>query len=196
MLKKSLLAVVIAGAMVTGAQAADMNGYLFGNVGKTSVDVDGIPGGSTDERDTGYKIGAGVQLNPYFGLEFQYADLGSAGTSGLVEVPDFGVFNVKTDASTKGLGANLVGTIPFERVKVFGKVGYHRLKTDFSIRVSDGFESGSASDSETKWTTSFGAGVSFAVTPQFDVLAEVERFRKVAGEFDIDLASVGLRYNF
>src|SRR5690554_7128578 len=74
MMRKTLLAVLIAGAMVSGVQAAvsHVNGYLFGHVGQADYDTgsfySGVPG-SLDEKDTAFKIGAGVQLNSYVSIE-------------------------------------------------------------------------------------------------------------------------------
>ena len=71
---------------------------------------------------------------------------------------------------------------------------------------------GSFSDSESKtvrkWTPSFGVGASYAITQELAVVAEYERYQDVANKkvdvygdktsfkHNIDLASVGLRYNF
>jgi len=216
MLRKSLLAVLVSGLMVTAAQAADnqVNGYLFGSVGKADADtpdfirdldreLNGIGSVAAvafnsdyDGKDTAFKVGAGVQLNRYVGLEFQYIDLGSANYK--AELTDgFDTLSAKIDGDTDGFGANLVGTLPLERFKLFGKLGYHQLETKAKQKVSlVGVDSFSESDSTTEWVTSFGVGASYAFTPQVELVAEYEQYSDVADEYDVDFGSIGLRYNF
>ena len=95
MFRKSLLVMMVSGAMVAGVQAAEVqpNGYLFGNIGQSDAQKPSIVkeyeadvqqaiangwdvSSSFDDTDTAYKIGAGLQLNSYVGIEFQYTDLG------------------------------------------------------------------------------------------------------------------------
>lgn len=193
MFRKSLLAVMVSGLMVAGVQAAEnqVNGYLFGNIGQADYDLGNLYQGfigSVDETDTAFKLGAGVQLNPYIGIEFQYVDLGEAS----YKEPGY-----KEMVEVEGFGANLVATLPLDRFKLYGKVGYHKLK--FEAQIKDDFL-GTWSDSEKDWITSYAVGATYALTPQFEVVAEYERYDDVADKFDvnidIDLATIGLRYNF
>ncbi|QJD60199.1 porin family protein [Pseudomonas sp. gcc21] len=193
MFKKTLLAALVSGVMISGVQAAEIqpNGYLFGNVGQASYDFgsayDGAPG-SLDDEDTAFKIGAGIQLNRFVGVEFQYLDLGEA----TYQEPGF-----KQIAEVEGYGANLVGTIPVDRFKLYGKVGYHKLELDFTEKEVGWLD---WNESEKDWVTSYAVGATFALTPQFEIAAEYERYDDVADKFDVnvdvDLASIGLRYNF
>ena len=199
MMRKTLLAVLVSGFMVTGAQAAgnQVNGYLFGNVGQADYDFGSYFKpfvGSVDEKDTAFKVGAGVQLNQYVGVEFQYVDLGEATYK--ERNPTF-----QETIEVSGYGANLVGTLPLNRFKLYGKLGYHQLEADY--KAKDAFDSASSSNKD--WITSYAVGATFVITPQFEVALEYERYNDVeyrdlvAGrkvEADIDLASVGLRYNF
>ncbi|MFA5678933.1 MAG: porin family protein [Pseudomonas sp.] len=194
MMRKTLLAVLVSGLMVSGVQAADnqVNGYLFGNVGQADYDLGNYFKpfiGSVDDTDTAFKIGAGIQLNSYVGIEFQYVDLGEA----TYKEPGY-----KEMVEVEGYGMNLVGTIPLDRVKLYGKLGYHKMEFEARGKL-DGF--GTVwSGSEKDWVTSYALGTTFAVTPQFELVAEYERYDDVADKVDlnvdIDLASVGLRYNF
>ena len=194
MMRKTLLAVLVSGAMVSGAQAAgdQVNGYLFGNVGQADYDFGNYFKpfiGSVDDTDTAFKVGAGVQLNPFVGIEFQYVDLGEA----TYKEP-----NYKEMVEVEGYGMNVVGTIPLDRVKLYGKVGYHKM--EFEARgKQDGF--GTVwSGSEKDWVVSYALGATFAIIPQLELVAEYERYDDVADKVglnvDIDLASLGLRYNF
>jgi len=213
MFRKSLLAVMVSGLMVAGVQAAEnqVNGYLFGNVGQADADVpslvEDIDGAlafradfwglgfrsSFDEKDTAFKIGAGIQLNRYVGVEFQYIDLGSLEYKAtLTDGLDTATAKIKGD--TDGFGMNLVGTLPFDRFKLFGKVGYHKLETEVSVKVLGTMFD--ASESEKEWVTSYGIGASYAFTPQLELVAEYEQYRDVADDYDVDFGSIGLRYNF
>ena len=193
MMRKSLLAVLVSGLMVTGVQAAEnqVNGYLFGNVGQADYDFGkafkGAPG-SLDEKDTAFKVGAGVQLNPYVAVEFQWVDLGEA----TYKEPGY-----KGLASIDGYGANIVGTLPLDRFKLYGKVGYHKLEMEVKDK-DDFWDDWSASEKD--WITSYAVGATYMLTPQFEVGAEYERYDDVADKFDVnvdvDLASLTLRYNF
>ena len=193
MMRKTLLAVLVSGLMVSGVQAADnqVNGYLFGHVGQADYDFgsffSGAPG-SLDDEDTAFKIGAGIQLTPFVGIEFQYMDLGEA----TYKQP-----GRKLIGEVEGYGANLVGTLPLDRFKLYGKLGYHNVEmelTDKEVGWPDW------SDSKKDWVVSYAVGATFALTPQFEIAAEYERYDDVADKFDanvdIDLASIGLRYNF
>ena len=224
MLRKSLLAVMVSGLMVAGAQAAEnqVNGYLFGNIGQSDADAssvrneldvvaDDLAGAlgfdqgysSPDEKDSAFKIGAGLQLNKHIAIEFQYLELGDITYKARgADSVSGATGQLKATAGTSGFGANLVGTLPFDRFKLFGKVGYHKLETDVkaSISITDhpilGSVRESASDDGSEWVTSYGVGASYAFTPQIELVAEYERYQDVADEYDVDFGSIGLRYNF
>ena len=191
MLKKTLLAAVVLGLSATAVQADDVSGYLSGNVGQSDT-----KGGGTD---TAYKIAVGLQANQYVALEAQYIDLGEGKAKAYVAVDDVTV-RAKGAFDTKGFGANLVGTLPLDDFKLFGKVGYHRLETKGTVKgtATKGTQTLNfkVKDKTNEWVPSFGVGASYAFTPAIEVVAEYERYKKVADSYDVDLASVGLRYNF
>ncbi|QIB50776.1 porin family protein [Pseudomonas sp. OIL-1] len=193
MLKKTLLAALVSGVMISGVQAAEIqpNGYLFGNVGQSEVDLDALSdaGLSTDDNSSAFKVGAGIQLNRYLGIEFQYVDLGefTAKTG-----------SAKAEITSTGLGANLVATLPVDRFKLYGKVGYHKMETEGRIIFAG---STVLSEDEDENIQSFAVGASFALMPELEVLAEYERYKDMSedlteSEEDVDFISIGLRYNF
>lgn len=215
MFRKTLLVALVSGAMVSGVQAAGVqaNGYLFGSVGQSDAEKPGLVkdldaglqvdiangwqgSSSFDDTDTAFKVGAGVQLNSYVGVELQYIDLGEIAYK-LSETNGANALDYKMSAGTKGYGGNVVGTLPLDQFKLFGKVGYHKLKTKVKQDISvTGVGQVKGSDSANEWVTSYGIGASFAFTPQVELVAEYERYRDVADEYDVDFASIGLRYNF
>lgn len=221
MLKKTLLAAAVFACATTAVQANEVSGYLTGSIGQAKAEKpkfvkeeQGIfkeLGGSTssDRTDTAYKIAVGLKVNPYIALEAQYIDLGKASYKGSISVPGFGSYSEKIDFKTSGFGANLVGTLPLDDFTLFAKAGYHYLKTKGTLKeygsiVGEGSFSESGSDNVRRWTPSFGVGASYNITPELAVVAEYERYQDVADKkvqgvnfkHDIDLASVGLRYNF
>ncbi len=197
MLKKTLLAAVVLGLSTTAVQANEVSGYVTGSMGQTDSK------GFDTNNKLGYKIAVGLQANQYVALEAQYTDLGkpkdkASGRALVNGVP--GNVNVKGTAETRGLGANLVGTLPLDDFKLFAKVGYHRLETKvkgtatasaLGVSYSEKF-----SGKEREWVPSFGAGASYAIMPELEIIAEYERYKSVADDYDVDFASVGLRYNF
>lgn len=186
MFKKTMLAAVIVGFSTLGAVAQaeeNTSGYLFGSLGQSDADVSG----ATDTEDTAWKLGGGLQLSPNWGVELQYTDLGSVEG----DVPTgLGIF--EADLDTQGWGGNLVGTLPFERFHLFGKLGYHRLETEVTV-TGLGV---SASDSEDEWVVSYGFGAGYELTSNLDIVAEYEMYSDVADEYDVDMLSAGLRYSF
>lgn len=189
MLKKTLVAAVVLGLAATTAQANEVTGYLSGNVGQSDAK------GFRNDTDTAYKIAVGLQVNPYVALEAQYIDLGKPSDKGSLVYRD-NTYNYKGSAETKGLGANLVGTLPLDEFKLFAKVGYHRLETKAKVHVAGAGIAASASDKDREWAPSFGVGASYAFTPALEAVAEYERYKDVADMYDVDFASLGLRYTF
>jgi OOP family OmpA-OmpF porin len=182
MLKKTLLAAVVLGLATTAVQANEVSGYATYSLGQTdsrSFDTN---------KKIGHKVAVGLQANQFVGLEAQYTDLGNPNIKGSVAGHP-----AKLSAQTRGLGANLVGTLPLNDFKLFAKVGYHKMETKGSLKI-DGF--GSESDKVREWVPSLGVGGAYTLTPVFDVVAEYERYQDVADDYNVDFASVGIRYNF
>lgn len=187
MLKKVLLAALVSSLAATAVQADDVSGYVTGSLGLSDSK------GANKNTDFAYKMVVGLQVNPYVALEGQYIDLGKPNEKFLV-ADNFGnIYRAKATADTKGLGANIVGTLPLDDFKLFAKAGYHKMETKVKLKI-DGL--GSESFREREWVPSLGLGGSYALAPEFEVVAEYERYKDVADSYNVDLASVGLRYNF
>lgn len=182
MLKKTLLAAVVLGLSATAVQASDVSGYATFSLGQTDSK------GFDTKKKVGHKIAVGVQANEFVGLEAQYTDLGKPKAKGFIAGNP-----ARVTAETRGLGANLVGTLPMNDFKLFAKVGYHKMETKFKAKITG---MGSASAKEREWVPSFGFGGAYTLTPELDLVAEYERYNDVADDYDVDFASVGVRYNF
>lgn len=181
------------------AQYDSVGVYLFGNVGQAEIDQDddelGGPGiaSSTDDEDTGYKLGLGLQLNRYFALEGAWVDLGEYS----YKASD-GVNSLKADVEVSGFGGNLVGRLPFDYgLSVYAKAGWHQLEYDASVKFNG---ISLDDDDETDTVGSWAVGGAWQFAPQFSVVAEFERYMDVGedlggDEVDIDFWSIGLRYD-
>ena len=204
MFKKTLLAVTTIGLCSASAisQAQEVQPYLFASLGQSDADlsttdfISGRPDISTslDNKDTAWKIGAGLKLNQYVAFEADYVDLGE-----VVFRSTDGVNSLRLGEETEGYGFNGILTLPLDNFSLFAKVGYHRLKTEFDISEGSEFNS-----SEAEWVTSFGVGGGYNLGEHLTLLAEFERYRDVGGEpapgvgdeYDVDLITAGVRYNF
>jgi OOP family OmpA-OmpF porin len=149
---------------------------------------------STDERDTGYKLFVGKQLNRYLALEFGYFDLGkfsfNSTTSGN------GVLN--GEAGFRGVNLDLLAQLPLsERLSLLGRVGanYAKASTHFSgnrLMAVTGPD-----HSERKLNAKAGLGLEYKLSEALALRGEVERYRvndAVGNRGDVDLLSVSLVY--
>ncbi len=207
MLKKTLVAAVVVGmgSLSLMANAGEAyNGYLFGAVGQADhkissstrndldASINSVPGvvvnsSSLDTKDTAWKIGAGIRAHENVAFEFQYVDLGEARYKA-----DTNLGRLTAPIETRGLGANAVFILPLDSVELFAKVGYHQMRS--KVRASIGGVS--SSESEKKWRTGMGLGAAVSLSQDFAVTGEYERYRNIAGDYNVDMWSLGLRYKF
>ena len=183
--------------------------YVGGNVGGTRADFnnDAINSGLTnqgftvnsttrDNRDTGYKLFGGYQINPNFAIESGYFDLGRFGYSSTTTPT--GSFNGST--RVKGLNLDLVGMVPLsERLSAFGRVGaaYARSRANFSSTgaVPLNFSNRDRNRTDVK----YGLGLQYAVTDALALRAEIERYRisdPLRNRGNVNMASLGMIYRF
>lgn len=191
------------------AVADDSGWYAGANVGQSRSKIDNdritselLSGGLTattitdDDRDTGYKVFGGYQVNKYFGVEGGYFNLGKTGFKATTSPT--GTLN--GDIKVQGLNLDLVGTLPItEKFSAFGRAGviYAQAKDSFSGTGAVTVYDSSPSKSETNYK--YGVGVQYAFTESLAMRAEAERYRvndAVGNDGDIDLVSLGLIYRF
>jgi len=180
--------------------------YLGAGVGQAHANVDaqrliGALGAHGDavafganERDAGYKLYAGKQLNPYFAIEGGYVDLGKFGFHSTTSAA--GVLN--GEARFKGLNLDLVAMLPLsQRWSVYGRAGanYGKTTTDFSGNRLNAVTA--PHDTAHKVNAEAGLGLEFKLSEALAMRAEVERHRvndAVGNRGDIDLWSLNLVY--
>lgn len=191
------------------AHASEPGWYIGANVGQSraTFDTDEIFGGlsdrgftvtsySEDERDTGYKLFGGYQLNRYFALEGGYFHLGEFD------------FNAETmpqgtlDGSLElyGVNVDVVGILPFtDKFSAFGRIGVNYAKADASLDGGGAVTTLDPNSSERGTNYKLGVGLEYAFTESVAMRVEAERYRvddAFDAKGDVDLFSVGVLYRF
>jgi OOP family OmpA-OmpF porin len=199
----------LAATSTSAVKAEDAGWYMGGNIGQSTADIDNekitrnlLDGGfseimiDNDDRDTGYKLFGGYQLNRNFALEGGYFDLGEFSYTATT-MP---VGTLDGHMKLRGINLDLLGFIPFsEKFSAFGRVGvnYAEAKDRFSGTGAVNVLSPRADERDTN--LKLGAGVQYAFTDALAMRVEAERYRindAVGNKGDIDLVSVGLLYRF
>ena len=153
-----------------------------------------VTGFTKDQRDTGYKLFVGRQLNQYFAMEAGYFDLGKfdfkSSTSGN------GVLN--GEAGLRGVNLDLLGQLPLsQRVSLLGRVGMHYSKTNTEFSGNRLLGANNTHASERKLNAKLGLGLEYKFSEALALRGEVERYRLndgVGNRGDADLYSVSLVY--
>jgi OOP family OmpA-OmpF porin len=136
-----------------------------------------------DQRDTGWKVYGGGQINRIFGLEVGYTDFGRVTASG-------------GETKAWALPISLTAGVPIgDRFSIFAKGGGLYSRTDVKVDLNDTF---SARGDTNGWGWTYGAGMAFAVTKNLQIRADWDRYRLdfVGGRQDVDLATAGLQWRF
>ena len=194
------------------ADSGDLAGwYGVGSVGRSSLEnssknnIDsaltsaGASGlsSSLDKHDTAYKLQLGYQFTPNWAVEGGYVDLGKFDYRA-----NFTGGSANGQAKATGWNIAGVGTYPInEQFSVFGKLGMIDAKVKENVFASGPVGTASGSESATKWKANFGAGVTYNVSKNLGVRAELERFDKLGdngktGESNVNLLSLGVAYKF
>lgn len=153
-----------------------------------------VTGFTKDQRDTGYKLFVGRQLNQYVAVEGGYFDLGKfnfqSTTSGN------GVLNGQ--AAFRGVNLDLLGQLPLsQRLSLLGRVGMHYTKTNTEFSGNRLLGSTNTHASERKLNAKLGLGLEYKFSEALALRGEVERYRlndAVGNRGDADLYSVSLVY--
>lgn len=149
---------------------------------------------TTDERDRGFTVFLGKQLNRYFSVEAGLFDLGKFN----VAATTTGNGTLRGEAGFRGANLDLVGQYPLsERWSALGRVGaqYARTSTDFAgnrlAAVSN------PHPRESGFGAKLGLGLEYKVSEALALRGEVSRWcinDAVGNRGDVDLISLGLVY--
>jgi len=137
-----------------------------------------------DKRDTGWKVYAGGTINRILGLEVGYTDFGRIAASG-------------GETKAWAVPITLTAGVPIgPRFNIFAKGGglYGRTDITRGADLNDSFDDGNRNG----WGWTYGAGLSFGVTRNLFIRADLDRYKLdfVGGRRDIDLATAGLQWRF
>lgn len=212
------IAIVLALLGASGIASAQQTGFYLGaGVGQSNISTGdlandiaselraaGATNVSSDEnnRDTGWKIFAGYQFNPYLAVEGGYVDFGKydAKVTGMAGTADVNIYG---EVDSQAMFFDVVGHLPAnESFSVFGKVGLAFTWTDASASGNVGnFFSASANASENEVVPKLGVGFRYNITKQIGVRAEYEYYFNVGksdttGESDIEMWGVGMTFHF
>ena len=197
-------------AIASNCALADETGWYGGaNIARSSATIDdaritsglaaaGFTTNSISDRDrnTGYKVFGGYQINQNFAVEGGYFDLGKFGYTASTTPAG----TLSGNMRVSGLSLDLVGSLPlFERFSAFGRVGvnYARTRDNFSGTGALGLINSNPSANGTNYK--LGLGLQYALSEAWSVRGELERLRVkdgIGNRGDIDMASVGLVYRF
>ncbi|MDP3761878.1 MAG: outer membrane beta-barrel protein [Ramlibacter sp.] len=198
-------------ALAQNAAPISSGWYMGGNIGRTTQDADNaaITNGlaaqglattsiNSDDRDRGYKVFGGYQLNRNFAIEGGYFDLGSFGYT--AQTAPLG--SQSGDVRYKGMNLDLVGILPFtDKLSAIGRVGVTSTKASgsYSATGAAGVPFGNANPSERTTNPKVGVGLMYDFTPSLGVRVEAERYRvkdAFRNKNHVDMMSVGLVYRF
>ncbi|MBL4622396.1 MAG: outer membrane beta-barrel protein [Immundisolibacteraceae bacterium] len=181
------------GVVMAAPVIADEGYYIAIGAGTTEADdtCDELVGvgfaGSCDDRDRGWKVVGGYQIDENFGVEVFYADLGKADAVGTI-----GATPATADVDLDGFGVSLTGTLPLtEQLSLLGRVGMYRWDANGSASL--GAVSVSANDDGTDLT--YGVGIQYSFTDHLGLRVEWERFEEVADD-DVQLISASVVWAF
>ena len=157
-------------------------GYVGLNLGRSNWgdSCEGISGiFDCDDSAFSGKIYTGGLISRMVGLEIGYVNFGR---------PDTQFGNWKAH----GVNASIVANLPIDPVNLFARFG-----TTYGWTTTPA-GTGQFSGDDDGFGISYGAGIGFDVTPQFQITAEWDRtrFNFVNGDEDLDMYSIGVRYKF
>ncbi len=149
---------------------------------------------STDERDTGYKLFVGRQLNRYLALEGGYFDLGKFSFRSATS----GNGSLNGEAGFRGVNLDLVAQLPLsERLSLLGRAGASYTKTSTHFSGDRLFAVTDPDPRERKLNAKAGLGLEYKFSEALALRGELERYRlsdAVGNRGDADLYSLSLVY--
>jgi len=184
--------------------------YMGAGVGRTRAKIynndlanrmagAGLPltGFNADNKDTGYKLFLGKQLNRYLAVEAGYFDLGEFSFDAMTTNSRM----LHGETKFRGVNLDLVGRLPLTERLTFlarGGVQYTKAKTHFSGSRLDAVTVANPPN-EGRRHGKYGVGLEYALSENMALRGEVERYRvtdAVQNRGDIDTATVSLVWKF
>jgi len=151
---------------------------------------------TSDDRDTGYKVFGGYQMNPWLGVELGYFHLGKQRFTNTT-VP---LGALQGQLRSQGVNLDLVGTVPMTtNLSGLLRVGvaYARTRAEFTGTGAVAVTNPTPSDRSAN--LKLGVGLQYAFNPSVLLRGEFERYRNsdaVGGHGHVNLLSASLVFPF
>lgn len=210
-MNKALLVATVSLAIGMSSAAQAENYYVFGDYGRSDIDLGStsVPGFSIDDTDTAYSFGAGYRFNENFSVELGYADLGEASISTNAPVTETVAGSTVTvdgtlDVDAKGFFLGVRGDMDVaDNIGLFARAGFLDWESDADISgtvtVDGTAYTGSASAELADGTDPYlGVGVAYDFNENLAANLQYTRyFLDFEGtDVDVDTFTVGLTYSF
>ena len=191
------------------ANAAESGWYASGNLGQARASIDdarisnalqlqGYSSSSITDRnrDTGYKLQFGYQLNRHFAIESGYFDLGKFGYTATT-IP---TGMLSGDVRFKGLNLDLIGMLPLtDKFSALARIGVTSARTSGTFASNGPGYITNANPSVRDTNLKVGLGVMYNLTDALALRLEAERYRvndAVGNRGHVDMVSLGVLYRF
>ncbi|MGH8312680.1 MAG: outer membrane beta-barrel protein [Gammaproteobacteria bacterium] len=212
----AILAGVLAFSSST-AQAANVGWYVAADAGQsrfTNMDTYGSPifPDSFSSTDTGYRLSAGYQIDPYFGVEAGYVHFGEVtGSNTYLGGPICPLFcssyGVNANLKTHGWALELVGAYPFNaRWAIFARAGEIGADSELTVNYTPippyyCTFCENASTTSTDVDVTYGLGVRWSFARHWAARLSWDRYVSLAYKlpmrgFNVNLTSIGVVYDF
>lgn len=173
----------------------------------------------SNNTDTGYRLNAGYQFNPYFGLEAGYVDFGQVtGNRAIVGPPPPGLYSCgylcpmsyDVNLNLKSHGWTLVatGTYPFnDQWSISARIG--EIDAHSELNLDDvpippygaGEQPYTESFTSTDWHGTYGVSLNWSFTKDWALRLGWDKYinlgnNESTGSYDVNLASLGIVCRF
>ena len=195
-MKHLLLTIMAFLVSVSLAQAQEL--FIGLDYGVTEYNPDSFATtGDFDSKDSGYVFTVGSRTEDGFGVEVNYADFGVFNLdldNGDTITGDGESLTAPIDITLSGKATGLGVAVSYkldggEGVAILPRLGYHQWDVDYDASSS----AGSVELSESGTDLFYGIGVELAFTESVAGAAGFTRY--TFGDGDLDLISVGVRFN-
>ncbi len=156
---------------------------------------------SCDDKDTFFRLGAGVMLDPTFSAEMSYLNFGEATLTGRGFNRDIGRFIFNGSIEAQALALQLGAYAPLaSNFNIYGKLGFAYTDIDLNVDANSVGQAGTASISDSDLEAIITAGAAYTLMPNVGVNFQVDFIPKAGteetGESDLTAISLGLKYQF
>lgn len=192
------------------SMAQDTGWYAGAGVGRSAATIDderissglagqGLSSNISDrDRDTGYRLFGGYQLNRNFAVEAGLFDMGEMGYTATTTPAG----TLVGDVRFRGIDLDLVGTLPLgERFSLLARVGAAHVRTrgTFSATGAVTLPYSGTSTSARRFGLKYGAGLAWRLAEAWELRLEGERMRvddSVGNRGHVDFFGLSVVYRF